>query len=415
MNKTVVYILSYMQSFVKNEIIALENEGINIKVVMLSATEGQTDKGWSYIVGGYENPIQYHERHNKIKKLYREISNLIYLLLTANIKNIISSFLLAFRGPPSLFLNLYQLRCAIDIYHMIKKNQPYHMRTHFAWGNAFIAMYVSKLLGVPFSVTVHADDIFGLNDLEMERLQYLLKNTNKVITISQFNMDYLINNNICSEEKVVVIHCGIYLDRFKFIQYHRYEKVFKIITLPSGFVEKKGLDILLDALRKLVEMDKHVECYVVGTDFDGEKLNHYYEAVKNMGIENNVKFIGVVPQDKLNELYNECNVFILPCVKAQNNKMDGIPVSLMEAMAVGLPVISTRLSGIPELIDHEKNGLLALPNNTDDLVFQLIRLMDDSILSEQLAISARKKIEEEFNINISVKQMINCLKLTSKE
>lgn len=415
MRKTIVYILEYMQTFVKNEITALEKDGINVKVVMLSAPEKQSEKGWSYIVGGYENPIQYYESYNKLKKLFRLINNLIFLLLKANIKNIICSFVTAFIGAPSRSLNFYQLRCAIDICRMIKQLQPDHIHTHFAWGNAFIAMYVSKLLGVPFSVTAHASDIFGLNYSESERLQYLLKNTNKVITISQFNKDYLINNNLCSEEKLVVIHCGIFLDRFKFTQYHQHEKVFKIITLPSGFVESKGFNVLLDALGKLVKIDKHIECYVVGTDIDGKRINHYKEEVTHLGIENIVKFIGAVPQDKLIELYKECNVFVLPCIKTKNNKMDGLPVSLMEAMAVGLPVISTKLSGIPELIEHGKNGLLATPSNTDDLVLQIIRLMDDSLLSEQFAKSAREKVEKEFNINTSAKHMINCLNLTSKE
>ncbi len=413
MGKTIVYILEYMQSFVKNEITALEKCGIDVKVVMVSPPEIQSDKGWSYIVGGYESPIQYYESHNKLKKIFRLINNSIYLLLTANIKNIISSFIIAFLGPPSKSLNFYQLRCAVDIYRMIRHLNPHHIHTHFAWGNAFIAMYVSKLLDVPFSVTVHADDIFGLNYLERERLQYLLKNTNKVIAISQFNKDYLVNNNLCLEEKLVVIHCGIFLDRFKFINHYQYNKIFKIITLPSGFVEKKGFDILLDALRKLVEMDKLIECYVVGTDLDGKRLNHYMEASTDLGIENNVKFIGAVSQDKLTELYNQCNMFVLPCVKDKNNKIDGIPVSLMEAMAVGLPVISTKLSGIPELIEHGRNGLLATPNNSDDLVHLIMCLMDDPILSEQLAKSARKKVEQEFNINISAKQMIKLLKLNT--
>ncbi len=404
-----------MQSFVKNEITALEKYGIDVKVVMLSPPERKSDKGWSYIVGGYENTIQYYESNNKLEKLFRLINNLIFLLLTAKIKDIIRSFVKVFIGAPSRSLNFYQLLCAIDIYRMIKHLNPYHIHTHFAWGNAFIAMYVSRLLGIPFSVTIHADDIFGLNCWEKKRLQYLLRNTNKVITISQFNKDYLVNNNLCLEEKLVVIHCGIFPNRFKFTKHYQYNKILKLITLPSGFVEKKGFDILLDALRKLVEMDKLIECYVVGTDLDGKRLNSYMEATKHLDIGNNVKFIGAVSQDKLTELYKECNVFVLPCIKDKNNKIDGIPVSLMEAMAVGLPVISTKLSGIPELIEHGKNGLLATPNNSDDLVHLILCLMDDLALSERLSESARKKVEQEFNIDISAKQMINCLNLTSKE
>ena len=165
--------------------------------------------------------------------------------------------------------------------------------------------------------------------------------------------------DLCAIDKIDVIHCGISLNKLQFSQ-HKYQGgILRMVTIPSGFVEKKGLHILINTLRELLKSNLNIECLIIGSDSPKRKL--YEHEVNNAGLLSCVKFLGAIPQKDLNELYKSCHIFALPCVVDSSGKMDGIPVSLMEAMAVGLPVISTKLSGIPELVEHGKQANHWLP------------------------------------------------------
>ena len=308
-----------------------------------------------------------------------------------------------------MLFKISHVRRALDVCRTIVKSGPYRIHSHFAWGNAFVAAYTAQLLGIPFSLTVHADDIFGLSEKEERELRWLLSRADKVITISNFNKTYLVDKGICAEEKIEVIHCGISLHKFLLDDHAYQEGLFRIVTVPSGFVEKKGLDLLLKAVQDLIKHYANIELIIVGRQCD--KRKKYENEIIDTGIASIVKFTGAIPQKDLAELYKNCHAFVLPCIVDSKGKMDGIPVSLMEAMAVGIPVVSTEISGIPELIEHEKEGLLAKPRDVVSLYTQLRRLIGEANRSILLTKAARLKIELEFNIEVIAQKLIASLAL----
>lgn len=405
---SLVYILTFTPSFVNNEINALRNKGINVKVVMLGQPEQPGQKGWSYITGGIHDPIYISDQNKLFKRLFIFPLNLVNIFLKAKVKDLLSVFKMIFYSSYSKSLAFYHSRKALEVIRIISKYKPYRIHSHFAWGNAFVAAYTAQLLEIPFSLTVHASDIFALNKSAECALKSILNRADTVITISKFNKNYLITKGLCIGDKIEVIHCGVPISKFNYNERPYQKGTFRIVTIPSGFVETKGLKVLIGAVKNLIEVNEDIECYIIG---DGKDREKYEQEVKKLGLSSFVKFLGRIPQVDLPELYKKCHAFILPCITDERGKPEGIPVSLMEAMAVGLPVISTALAGIPELIEDEKQGLLSKPGDVQSLVCRIKRQIEEPAKSVTMAISARAKIEADFNINTIAEKLIKTLSL----
>jgi colanic acid/amylovoran biosynthesis glycosyltransferase len=408
---SLIYILSSMQSFVKNEVDALQSLGIPVQVVILDNPPKQIPTtGWSYVVGGYNNVIYVPDVGNRFKKCATLLLNIPSITNKYSVKRMIGEFLKPGKRYHSRSLLLYRWRYAVDIFKYISKYKPYRIHTHFAWGNAFVSANVARLLSIPFSLTVHANDIFALTDEDFDALKWLFNECDKVLTISDFNKTYLVSKKLCAENKIHVIHCGVPIQRFEFSSHAYSGGPLKLVTIPSGFVEKKGLITLIRAIQELVRSNIPVECLVIGDDVQGRR-EKYEREVKASGLSAHVTFIGAIKQSELSKIYESCHAFVLPCIEDAEGKMDGIPVSLMEAMAVGLPVISTHLSGIPELIQHGRHGLLAEPSDFQSLFIQLKELCDNPEHINKMAYAARNRIENQFNITSIAHELIQTLKL----
>ena len=182
-----------MPSFVKNEIEALQHKGINVRVVMLGQLEESKRNDWSSIVEDVKNTIYLSDEGAGVKHPIHFLSAIVHILRHGKLKHVIQSCKLMMGSSYSKSLAFYHLRYAMTLFRILSKYKPYRIHSHFAWGNAYIAAYIAKLLGVPFSLTVHADDIFALNEEKTNALKWLFSKCDRVITISNFNKDYLVN------------------------------------------------------------------------------------------------------------------------------------------------------------------------------------------------------------------------------
>lgn len=412
-----LYIQSFMPSFVKNEIMALRDAGVDASVIMLNPRDTH-EIGWGQIIGSLPNVVYAPDTNNIFKKIIFlgiDIITHFKRLRKLSLPDLKRDLILPVYRKDK---NARSLRRALRVSNIAKRFEANRIHSHFAWGNAIVASDVACLLGLPFSLTVHANDIFALERQEKIQLKRLITQADKIITISQFNKNYLITElegQPFLSDKIEVVHCGIFPDLFSYSKKQNSHKgTFKIVTIPSGFVEKKGLSVLFKALKILCDAGIKVECIIVGGEDRKGRRKHYEHEACQIGIQNCVEFSGTIPQKKLSELYQSCDAFVLPCVIDSQGKMDGIPVSLMEAMAVGLPVVSTRVSGIPELIEHGKTGFLAKPGDPVDLANQLERLMNDLNSVNKMTIAARAKIESEFNIKKISLKLISALSLSQK-
>ena len=138
---------------------------------------------------------------------------------------------------------------------------------------------------------------------------------------------------------------------------------------------------------------------------EGEERAWLEALIDRYNLQGRVLLPGRVHQEELRQILKQADVSVLPCVRHESGEMDGIPVALMETMAMQIPTVSTSISGIPELIDHERNGLLIPPNDAVGLADALQRLKDDPELRQQLGRAGRETVVNEFNIYRSAEQM----------
>jgi len=298
---------------------------------------------------------------------------------------------------------LWGLRMSSWLANEAEKRNIDHLHAHFAGDAAWIAMLASKLSRIPYSFTAHAGGLFGWPYLLEEKVA----GAKFVVAISKFNKRYLGGG-----DKIKIIHCGLDLARFS-ADPRLFSSTPRILTV-ARMEEKKGHKYLLEALK--IFKDKNVNGLAIDKiDFQmvivggGVLENDLKEQVSSLGLENKVIFTGPITQKQVRELLEEADLFVLPCVKAKNGNMDGIPVALMEAMAVGVPVISTKISGVPELIEDELSGLLVEPKDSQGLAMAIERVLTNTNLCGRLVQQARIKVEKEFDVRKNVKEFTRIL------
>jgi len=273
-----------------------------------------------------------------------------------------------------------------------QKHGVSHLHAHFAGDAAWIANLASKLFGTPYSFTAHAGGIFAWPCL----LKKKIEDAKFVVSISQYNKSYLVEECQLSQEeaaRIRVIHCGVDLGRFQFRRPPQNEV--PQILCTGRLEEKKGQVYLLRALKILADRGRDFRCWIVGGGVLAERLGRVAD---ELGIVEQVSFTGPVAQEQVSELLKQADLFVLPCVLAADGNLDGVPVSLMEAMAVGVPVISTRLSGIPELIEDEESGVLVAPKDIEALAVAIARVLDDADFAAKITQRGRQQVEQEFDI-----------------
>ena len=242
------------------------------------------------------------------------------------------------------------------------------IHTHFAFmGKA--ARKISHVTGVPYSLTTHAVDIYMNPDFK--ELRETMDDAAVVVTISDYNKNYL-EKEVKTKSRIEVVRCGIDLAKFDVRKRSRGTKNKKKIKLlcVGRLIEKKGIEYLIKALPLLLVSVPDCELTIIGS---GPLYKDLLKLTRALGVGRNVYFKSSVSDAELTQYYIDSDIFVLPCVIARNGDRDGIPVSIMEAIAMGLPVISTNISGIPELV-KDGAGILVPPKDEKAIADAIIEL-----------------------------------------
>lgn len=275
-----------------------------------------------------------------------------------------------------------------------------HIHVHFAWSASSIALIANRLLGIPFSITLHSNEIYFDRLLLKDKVRY----ARFVVTISEYNRRFL--EKLLSEEglsdKIHVVHCGLDPEVFTPSRGPRRDGSEFTIVGVGQLAPRKGFHVLVEACHHLAERDVPFRCYILG---EGEERGRLEGLIEQYNLREQVLLPGRIYQEDLRNFLERASIFALPCVKDKSGDQDGIPVVLMEAMAMELSTVSTDISGVPELIDHERSGLLTPPGDAIALADTLHRLRDDPELRERLGKAARKTVVNEFNIYRSAEQI----------
>jgi colanic acid/amylovoran biosynthesis glycosyltransferase len=267
-----------------------------------------------------------------------------------------------------------------------------HVHVHFMDRAVLVALVVSRLLGKTYSFTAHAADIFTHTSLvrkKIEQAQFM-------VTVSQYNKQYLLKTYPgIDAEKIHILHPWVDISQFSPSGERKIHDRLQILCV-GRLVEKKGQADLIEACDLLREKGVEVDCKIVG---DGPLRDDYEKQIAQKGLQDSVHLTGGLPQDHVLGLLREwADVFALPCVIAANGDRDGIPVSLAEAMAMELPVVSTDIVGIRELIQPGA-GILVPPHAPGALADALgmIAELDQPSLSKMGHVG-REVVDREFNL-----------------
>ena len=267
-----------------------------------------------------------------------------------------------------------------------------HFHGHFAHTPTTVTMYAAMLADVPFSFTAHAKDIYTQDP---RRFQDKIDLAKFVVTCTKYNEQHLAKVAPGSKPVHCVYH-GINLDLFSPEGRTTQAKPPYHILTVARFVEKKGLDTIFNALAQLRAEGIEFKYTLVGEGSDSfnKKVR---SQIKELGLEDVTALPGTVTHDDVIKLLGEADCFTLGCREAADGDRDGIPNVVAEAMATGVPVAATDVSGVPELVTHEKSGLLCPSNDAEALAKILKRILTDQELRATIIPTARETVGELFN------------------
>lgn len=272
-----------------------------------------------------------------------------------------------------------------------------HLHAHWATYPSTSAMLASRRLGTSYSFTAHAHDIF----LEDHLLAGKMRTAAFGVTISEFNRRYLAGKvSPAALEHFRIVHCGVRPADFAFQPDGRQPG---LILAVGRLDEIKGFRHLIDACQLLAKRSIPFECHVIG---EGPLRGELQARIDAAGLSGRVTLLGARKQEEVRGYLSRASMFVLPSIVTSRGDRDGIPVALMEAMAVGLPVVSTRVSGIPELVVHGRSGLLAEPGDAPGLARCIEQLIADPAAAREMAIEARRTVEREFDIAIEARKLL---------
>jgi colanic acid/amylovoran biosynthesis glycosyltransferase len=266
---------------------------------------------------------------------------------------------------------------------------------HFGGNGRHIAIIKDLVTNCRLITIFHGYDVSAtlLNDRNYYKL--LFERGDLFLPISLFWKKRLRELG-CNESRMIVHHMGINLDRFQFKERVRYEDQPTTIVTVGRLVEKKGHEYAIRAVANLIKSDYKIRYLIVG---DGPLKKDLEILIYKLGIEKNINLLGGLEQDNVITIYDQSHIFLLASVTASNGDMEGIPVVLMEAQAMGMPVISTLHSGIPEVVINGKSGVLVEEKNVEELENAIKFLYENPHMWSEFGKYGRNHIQTNFEIN----------------
>ncbi|WP_418281965.1 glycosyltransferase [Halorubrum sp. DTA98] len=332
------------QSFILNEIYYLSKRGHNVAVFSLNRPDTNVE-------------------HDELDDIDIDIAYADAPSITSVPRTLVgslfddrSSYESPVSGPKRRLGTRFLTKQCLDFVDTLEYDLD-HVHAHFLRWNKIPAATVAKDLGVTSSLTTHAYDLYASPD--ETTLKTVCDSFDTILTISEYNERFL-NVEVNPDAEVKVVRMGLRTEKFD----PSMATTGKRLLTISRFVEKKGIEYALLAVADCVDEHPELDYRLIGS---GPRRERYETLIERLGIEDNVTFLGSVSDETLIEELDRARAFVLPCVVAKDGDRDGIPVAIMEAMAMETPVVSTYVSGIPELIEDGENGFLCSERSVQEI------------------------------------------------
>ena len=389
------------ETFILREFRALQDRGINFKILSLKSCR---DK------------VVHQEAEKLVKQTEYGLAHSSWVIAHSLIHPIKTLQTLGYvlgsywRNPKELIKALYVWLECFYFARVIKKEKISHIHSHWATMPTTAAVILSRLTGLPYSFTAHAWDIF----VNSNGLVGKINEAKFVVTCTDYNRRYLLNfinghkntktqGHPCNS-KIYRNYHGINLDEFRALQISSVP-VFQLKILAIGrLVETKGFEYLIEACSILNNRGIDFVCYIVGT---GPLEKRFKLSAIHLQLLDKVKFLGIKTQEEIKRLYGEATVLTQPSVIAKDGDRDGIPNVIIEAMAMGVPIVATNVSGIPEVVVDGETGILVSERDSLALANGIEQLWRSQQLREALASRGRVLTEHKFNIDKNAEELID--------
>ncbi len=371
-------------TFIQREVASLRGQGVTVLTCSIRKT-------------GQEHLVGEEQRAEAAETFYviQAARNLGYLTgchlraLTRDPRRYFSALRFAVRtSAPGARAFLYQLFYffeAVVLADHLRRNGVRHLHNHIAKASCTVAMLTSRVSGIPFSFTLHGPDIFF--EPERWRLDAKISEAKFVACISHFcRSQAMAFSHKDDWDKLHIVHCGVDPVRYQGRDVTRQGNQLLFVGRLAGV---KGVPLLLETMRTLGQEFPNLRLVLVG---DGPERAVLEQQAKEMGVSDAIMFAGYKSQSEVATILMESDALVLPSFA------EGVPVVLMEAMAANLPVVSTRVAGIPELVEDKVSGVLVPPGDVTALCAGLRQVLSDGDLRIRMGAEGYKKVTAEFDV-----------------
>ena len=393
------YVLKYFpklsETFVLNEMVAMERAGAEVEVFALGPSDGVR---FAPAISDLAAPVHYISLGGSAALFEGLIAQQdeVRQLGATHLEWLLAEVA---RGPKPETL----LRRTVELALRVRAQRIEHLHAHFAGPAAELARLVGKLLDIPFSFTCHAKDIYH-QSVDATAFQRLAADASTIITVCNANRRYIVERLAPqSAGKIHVLYNGVDLDLFN--PRDRVPDTRSLVLGVGRLVAKKGFEYLVDAAVRLEDSGSQLNCLIAGEGREQESLQ---SRIDTSGA-GSVRLIGPARHDEVRSLLTRASVLALPCVVDEAGNRDALPTVLLEALAAGVPVISTPVAGVTEIIDDGVNGLIVPERDVAALTGAIGRLLGEPATRERFSASGREKAEACFDVNSSASSLMTLL------
>ncbi|MBW1980983.1 MAG: glycosyltransferase family 4 protein [Deltaproteobacteria bacterium] len=376
------------ETFISNEILLLEDMGFPLHIIsMRQPREAFSHKSVSQI----KAPVDYLPE-TLIAPLARLMYHNVQLMgrRPAAYAKAYRLMVKRYRRSHKLASIKHLLQAGYLVHAVLPNSGVQHIHAHFAHSPTSVALFSSCLSGLPFSFTAHAKDIYTSAP---EQLEEKIRLAQFVVTCTQYNKRYL-ERLAAGAGPIHCIYHGIDVRLFSAVSTQRRpEPPYRLLSV-ARLVEKKGLPTVFRALKLLRDRGTDFHYSLIG---DGEQRQQILQELARLHLGRMSEWLGTLPHEEVLQHYQNSDLFVLGCEVARNGDRDGIPNVLLESMAMGLPVVATTVSAIPEALEDGRHGLLVPPGRPEAMAAAMKRLLLDQELRSSIIQAARDKVLRQFD------------------
>jgi colanic acid/amylovoran biosynthesis glycosyltransferase len=365
----------FSETFIVSEILAREAAGEAIEIVSLRAP---ADGRFHATLAAVKAPVHYLDSNSpRAKDLWAALAGSATYLDATVLDELLTT-------------PVRDVAQVLELAALIRDRDIDHLHAHFGSIATTIARLAARIAGISYSFTAHAKDIFH-ESVDEQELAAKLRDADHVVTVSDYNLRYLRTRFGSDADTVVRVYNGLDLDAFAFDP--GLEERSTDVVAVGRLVEKKGFDVLIEACALARDWGTPLTARVIGTGDSERQLRSLIAAYELGGL---VELVGALPQDRVRAELRRAATMAAPCVVGSDGNADGLPTVILESMALGTPVVTTPVTGIPEAVIDGDTGRMVEERDARALAITLLALRDDADERARLAQAARRHVEAEF-------------------